>query len=183
MLPESLLPAYRAAFRYAVIPWLVVLGVVAIRPRPDNAKTVLMVPGTRAAAAVVIGPGKRAYSVHINGASGFASMVRPNSRADVLVTMTRGDGRRIAKIFMANVRVVATGWTVQRATDGSPIRSQVATLELSPEEVGRLAIAANQGTISLAMRGNGDWDPISTEGAMTSEIVVKEVPQLPTRPR
>ena len=183
MLPESLLAAYRAAFRYAVIPWLAVLGVVATRARTDNANTVGDGAGHARRGCNCDPARKRAYAVPINAVSGIASTVWPNSRADVLVTLTRGDGRRIAKIFMSNVRVLKIGWTDQRAPDGTPIRSHVATLELTPNAVERLAIAANQGTISLALRGHGDWDQIRTEGAVTSEIVAKELRQLPPRPR
>ena len=103
---------------------------------------------------VWITPGKRAYTLRVNDA-GIPPMIRPNSRVDILVTV-HGLGKAkqsVAKIFMTDVRVLAITPTVQRGADGSPIASHVATLELTPEEIEHLAIAANQGSLSFALRG------------------------------
>ena len=239
MLPESLLPAYRAAFRYAVIPWLAMLGVlvsytpadgpnrrvaaapvvVAAKEIPeggliDRASLVVamwpvpaipagsyssidavlnrvarisvlkgepLVPGrlapegTSAGLEVEITPGKRAYSIRINDASGIAGMIQPNSKVDILVTITVGGDptRRMATIFMSNKRILAIGANVQRGADGRPINTHVATLELTPSEVEQLAIAANQGSISLVLRGYGDPDSVITHGVTAPDIATQ----------
>lgn len=129
--------------------------------------------GTAPGLEVKITPGKRAYSIRINDVSGIAGMIMPNSRVDILVTMNGGGElkQRMAKIFMSNMRVLAIGANVQRGPDGRPINSHVATLELTPEEVEKLAIAANQGSISLALRGYADPDSITTNGATAADVV------------
>src|SRR5688500_3121128 len=114
-----------------------------------------------------ITPGKRAYSIRFNDVAGIAGMIFPNSRVDILVTIDAAvDGRmqRMVKIFMSNMRVLAIGAQVGREADGRPINLPVATLEFTPEEVERIAIAASQGTLSLALRGYGNSTPAATRG-------------------
>jgi pilus assembly protein CpaB len=108
--------------------------------------------GTGAGLDLRITPGKRAYSVRINDVAGTARMIQPDSRVDVLLAVSDpGDpSQRMGKIFMTNLRVLAIGAHVQRGPDGHPVNSHVATLELTPEEIERLAVAANHGTLSLA---------------------------------
>jgi Flp pilus assembly protein CpaB len=59
---------------------------------------------------------------------------------------------------MSNVRLLAFGAQVQRGAGGRPINFHVATLELSPDGIEEIAVAANGGTLSLASRGYGDPD-------------------------
>ena len=114
---------------------------------------------------VRITPGKRAYSIRVGDVTGIAGMIVPNSRVDILVIVDRPGAerkQRMTKIFMTNMRVLAFGAQVQRGADGRLMSSHVATLEVSPEEAERLAIASSQGSLSLALRGYGDGDSIVT---------------------
>ena len=142
--------------------------------------------GTSAGLEVKITPGKRAYSIRINDVSGIAGMIMPNSRVDILVTLNQAGElkQRMAKIFMSNMRILAIGPNVQRGADGRPINSHVATLELTPEEVEKLAIAANQGSLSLALRGYGDPDSITTNGATAADVanMLRESPEYKAPP-
>jgi pilus assembly protein CpaB len=57
---------------------------------------------------------------------------------------------------MENMRVLAFGAITSRSTDGRIENIPVATLEVTPEEGERLAMATRQGQIHLLLRGNGD---------------------------
>jgi pilus assembly protein CpaB len=142
--------------------------------------------GTSAGLEVKITPGKRAYSIRINDVSGIAGMIMPNSRVDILVMLNQAGElkQRMAKIFMSNMRILAIGPNVQRGSDGRPINSHVATLELTPEEVEKLAAAANNGSISLALRGYGDPDSITTNGATAADVVtmLRDAPEYKAPP-
>jgi pilus assembly protein CpaB len=120
--------------------------------------------GTEAGLQVKITPGKRAYGIRINDVSSLAAMIRPNSRVDIMVVIDDPEqpGKRVAKLFMSNMRVLAIGPTTQRGADGRPINAAVATIEATPEETERLAIAAAQGQIQLVLRGYGDPGSVST---------------------
>ena len=150
--------------------------------------------GTGAGLEVKITPGKRAMGVRINDVSGMSGMIQPNARVDILLVMNPGEGNqqeRTAKLFMSNMRILAMGAVVQRGDDGRPIQTTVATLEVTPDESERLAVAASQGTIQLVLRGYGDPDSIDTKGASTKDVVAMlrdykapaSVPSAPSRPR
>lgn len=134
-------------------------------------------PGTGPGLEVKISPGKRAMALKINDVAGISGLIQPNSRVDVLVTIrdaiTKSD-QQVAKLFMENMRVLSVGTQVQRGEDGRPISATTATLEVTPEEAEQLAIAANQGSIQLVLRGYGDPDSVITAGA-TSVDVLKQL--------
>lgn len=138
--------------------------------------------GTGPGLEVKITPGKRAMALRINDVAGISGLIQPNSRVDVMVVMTRPgeakDRQQVAKLFMENMRVLSVGTEVQRGADGKPISAATATLEVTPDEAERLAIAASQGSIQLVLRGYGDPDSIRTDGARPSDVLT----QLQDRP-
>jgi pilus assembly protein CpaB len=130
--------------------------------------------GTGAGLVVKITPGKRAYGIRVNDVSSLAGMIMPNSRVDIMVVISdpRQEGKQVAKLFMSNMRVLAIGPTTQPGADGRPINAAVATIEVTPDEAEKLAIATTQGQIQLVLRGYGDPDSIKTQGANASDLVV-----------
>lgn len=111
-------------------------------------------------------------AVRINDVAGISGLIQPNSRVDVLVTMRDNSSRgQVAKLFMENMRVLSVGTQVQRGLDGLPVDGKIATLEVTPEEAERLAVAMGQGSIQLVLRGYGDPDSINTDGASSSEVL------------
>lgn len=167
--------------RVAKVPIYTGEAVVPGRLTPD---------GTGPGLEVKIAPGMRAMAIKINDVAGIAGLVQPNSRVDVLVTLRAGQDRaqQIAKLFMENMRVLSMGTTVERGDDGKPIHATTATLEVKPEEAERLAIAANQGSIQLVLRGYADRDSIKTTGATSADVLTqlrsaRGVVEPPPKPR
>jgi pilus assembly protein CpaB len=111
--------------------------------------------GTGAGLEIKIAPGKRAMAIRINDVAGIAGMIQPNSRVDILVTLSDevSQGRQVAKLFMENMRVLSVGTQAERGEDGKPIAAATATLEVTPDEAERLAVASNAGSIQLVLRG------------------------------
>jgi pilus assembly protein CpaB len=128
--------------------------------------------GTGPGLEVKITPGKRAFAFRINDVSGIAGLIQPNSRVDILVVINSGAEKgNVAKLFMENMRVLAIGSVSQRTEDGRQINAAVCTVEVTPEEGEKLAIATSQGQIQLLLRGYGDPDSAKTAGATTAQIV------------
>ena len=129
--------------------------------------------GTAPGLEVKITPGKRAMAVKINDVVGLAGMIHPDSRVDVLVTLKEDNkqDKQHAKLFMGNMRVLSVGTEVERTDDGKPINATTAALEVSPDEAERLAVAVNQGTIQLVLRGYGDPDSVNTAGATSTDVL------------
>jgi pilus assembly protein CpaB len=122
--------------------------------------------GTAAGHEVKITPGKRAFGIRVGGGSDIADIIQPNSRVDVMVIIEPGQPNRIAKLFMQNMRVLAIGTVAQRGVDGRVTDAVVATLEVTPEEAERLAIATTEGEIRLVVRG---YDNSETGESLTSQ--------------
>ncbi|MEJ7810130.1 MAG: Flp pilus assembly protein CpaB [Gemmatimonadaceae bacterium] len=132
--------------------------------------------GTGPGLEVKITPGKRAMAVRINDVAGISGLIQPNARVDVLVTLREEGGSRdqqVAKLFMENMRVLSVGDKVQRGDDGESSDAKTATLEVTPDEAERLAVAVNQGSIALVLRGYGDPDSINTRGATSSDVLTQ----------
>jgi pilus assembly protein CpaB len=128
--------------------------------------------GTGPGIEVKITPGKRAMGLRINDVAGVSGLIQPNSRVDVLVNInSAAQGRQVSKLFMENMRVLSVGTQVERDADGKAISATTAALEVTPEEAERLAVAVNQGSIQLVLRGYGDPDSVRTRGASSSDVL------------
>ncbi|EPR44149.1 Flp pilus assembly protein CpaB [Desulfovibrio sp. X2] len=121
----------------------------------------------------LIDPGHRAVSVMGNKVMGLAGFVRPGNRVDVLVTMDN-DGKKghgaehphpFSKIVLENILVLATGEKLDAGEDGKAAPVDVYTLEVTPEESERLALAASKGMLNFALRSTLDDSKVLTSGA------------------
>ena len=112
--------------------------------------------------------------MRINDVAGVSGLIQPNSRVDVLVNISKeaSDGRQVAKLFMENMRVLSVGTRggARRRRQGRS-SATTAALEVTPEEAERLAVAVNQGSIQLVLRGYGDPDSVRTSGANSADVL------------
>jgi len=132
--------------------------------------------GTGPGLEVKITPGMRAMAVKINDVAGLSGLIQPNNRVDVLVTLkanAQQNTKDEAKLFMSNMRVLSVGTQVERGDDGKPIQATTATLEVTPQQAEQLAVAMNEGTIQLVLRGFGDPDSIRTPGATATDVLAQ----------
>ena len=157
-------------------------SVVGRVTRIDVFKGEVIVPGrlapngTGPGLQVKITPGKRAIAVRIDDVAGISGMIQPNSRVDVMVTIRDNEktgGQQVSKLFMSNMRVLSVGTISQVSSDNRPISAPTATLEVTPVEAERLAIAQGEGRIQLVLRGYGDPDSIKTEGAKSADVLAQ----------
>lgn len=137
-------------------------------------------PGTGPGLQVKITPGKRAMAVKIDDVVGVSGLIQPDSRVDVLVTLRdpNADGEQVSKLFMSNMRVLSVGTVDRSGPDNRPIVATSATLEVTPIEAERLAVAMRDGSIQLVLRGYGDPDSVSTKGARSEDVL-----QRPPKPK
>jgi pilus assembly protein CpaB len=133
----------------------------------------------------VIPAGKRALAVRVNEVIGVAGFTVPGTHVDVVATMTPGSDS-VARVIVSNVLVLAAGtkYDQDQARTGEPVRTTVVTLLVSPEEAERLALAANEGKIALALRNPLDTGSDTTPGArMTTLLGTTPPPAAPSAPR
>ncbi len=129
--------------------------------------------GTGGGIEVKITPGKRAMAIRIDEVAGLTGLIQPNARVDILVNTTdaAAGGKRVAKLFMENMRVLSVGTQIIRNENGRAFRAASATLEVTPEEAERLAIAVGMGSIQLILRGYADPDSVRTRGATSTDVL------------
>jgi pilus assembly protein CpaB len=117
--------------------------------------------------AAVVQPSKRAMAVKVDKVVGVSGFIFPGNRVDVLVTLQeRGQQQNaITKIVLANLLVLATGTEVEKTSkQEKPAAVDVITLEVTPEEGEKLALAATEGKLQLALRNFSDTAEVSTRG-------------------
>jgi pilus assembly protein CpaB len=129
------------------------------RLAPQNLKT--------GGVAAVISPKKRAVAVKVDKIIGVAGFIYPGNRVDVLVTMAKIKKEDpVTKIVLENVLVLAAGPDVQigkgKEEKAAPV--DVITLEVTPEESEKLALASTEGKLQLALRGFTDTEEVLTKG-------------------
>lgn len=164
-LKESLTPDYftdasKLEGRVAISPIKLKEPILESRLAPDSITT--------GGIAAVVKPGKRALSVKGDKIIGISGFIKPGNRVDVLVTLTDPrDDEEINKLVLQDILVLATGTEVARdgkgTKDTAPV--DVYTLEVTPEEGEKLALAATEGKLQFALRNATDGETVYTKGA------------------
>jgi pilus assembly protein CpaB len=119
--------------------------------------------------AAVISPKKRAMAVKVDKVVGVSGFINPGNRVDVLVSLSETRQGKfelpITKTVLENILVLAAGTELQ-ASDNREKAAQVdvITLEVTPEEGEKLAHAAAQGKLQLALRNAADTEEVLTKG-------------------
>lgn len=125
--------------------------------------------------AAVVAPNKRAMGVKVDKVVGISGFIHPGNKVDVLVSLPKSDkvSVPITKIVLENVSVLAVGVDVEQAADkkekAAPV--DVITLEVTPEEGERLALAAVEGKLQLALRNYSDAGDVKTAGTTISKLL------------
>jgi pilus assembly protein CpaB len=152
-----------------------VVGLQTVKPLAPNEmitreNTRKYIPGL----AGKVGKDVRAITVKVDEASGVAGFLTPGNRVDVLVVLDRGEFNKnpLSKTLFQNLKVLGTGQKKENipGEDKAQIVPTV-TLEVTPEQGEILALAMQQGRISLALRGQLLQEPPG-EDAGTSKPAV-----------
>ena len=133
-----------------------------------------------------IPPGMRAISVKVNEVVGVAGFVVPGTRVDVMVTLSkaRSDADSLTRVVISNVQVLTAGtrYDQEKAKEGTPIPSTVVTLLVTPEDGERVALAASEGQIMLALRNPLDTETTATSGVRTAGLFGAPAPVVKDKP-
>lgn len=119
-----------------------------------------------------VSPNQRAMTVKVDEASGVAGFLTIGNRVDVVVVVDKGAYNKdpIAKVLFQNLKVLGIGQKLENRPGDKPQIVPTVTLEVTPEQGERLALAAQEGRISLVVRGQGDQILVETLGAGTSAL-------------
>ncbi len=139
----------------------------------------LVKPGDRGFLAAALGPGMRAVTFPVSGASSVAGFVFPGDRIDLVLTQEvkgggEGDPLRVSETIMRNVRVLATDQRTdnQEGEDGKTVVTtfNTVTVEATPKIAEQVAVAQTIGSLSISLRSIAD-DRAELEEAIASGAV------------
>ena len=120
----------------------------------------------------VLKPGMRAIAVKGDKIIGISGFINPGNRVDVIVTVEEPKTKKIkSKIFLENTAVLATGTQIERNEKGEPMPVDVYTLEVTPVQAEKVALAASEGRLQFALRGVTDSEDLLTKGVTVPELL------------
>jgi len=130
--------------------------------------------GTPAGLAGIIQNERRALTVKVDEATGVAGFILPGNRVDVLVTLDKREFKDdpVTQVILQNLLVLGRGQDLEQAKAGDkPKIVPTITLEVTPEEAEKLALAAKEGNITLALRGWSEGPTVATAGVKASSLL------------
>lgn len=120
----------------------------------------LIKPGEGGVLASILPEGRRAISTKITEDTAVGRLILPNDHVDVyLIRRVRGRGgdEHTSEMLFSNVRVLAIGQRLETKEGQKGVDGNTATLELSPFQAEKLALAKSMGDITLALRSIADF--------------------------
>ncbi len=134
------------------------IALTALTAREPILPTKLSGPGARASVAAELAPGMRAYTIAVTDVTSVGGHALPGDRVDVVLmrNLATDQAKKMlrAELVIQNVRLLGMGLNADPTTT-KPASAATATLEVSVEDAQKLAIAADLGALSLALRGTG----------------------------
>lgn len=139
--------------------------------------------GERATISAQLTPGMRAFTLQIDTVSGVAGFLLPNDRVDIFLTRTGADGLT-ADLIMQNVKVIAVDQFSEQESNRARV-ARTATVEVTPDDAQKLALAQQLGRISLSLRQIDEMAtqpqarPIDINDVVNGERVGSDGPKRP----
>ena len=111
--------------------------------------------------AAVLRPGTRAISIGVDAVTGAGGLIWPGDQVDLILTQeleaaAEGQARRVAgETILTDLRVIAVDQKITQGrsdTEEERALARTVTLEVSPAQAERVAVAARLGSIALVVR-------------------------------
>ena len=155
------------------------VAVVNIAAREPITEARLAPEGTAAGLSAVIPEGYRAMTVKVDDAAGISGFIMPGTLVDVVVVIDprEGSGNQdpISKIVLQNIRVLANGQNIDKPKDEREANSvKAVTLQVTPEQAEKLALASSEGRLQLVMRNQIDQGDEQTPGVNKRSLLSGE---------
>lgn len=155
------------------------VAVTRISPREPVTEVRLAPVGSAAGLSSVIPDGYRAMTVKVDDVVGVSGFIQPGTLVDVVVTIVPPDTARVrekvSKIVLQNIKVLANGQNIDRPkNERDTERVKAVTLQVTPEQAEKLALASSEGRLQLVMRNTVDQGDEATPGANKSSLLAGE---------
>ncbi|HEX8748773.1 MAG TPA: Flp pilus assembly protein CpaB [Pyrinomonadaceae bacterium] len=143
-----------------------VQNIMAREPLTDSR---LAPEGSAAGLSAVIPEGYRAMTVKVDDVVGISGFIQPGTLVDVVVVINPEENTvekgPVSKIVLQNIKVLANGQNIDKPKDDREANSvKAVTLQVTPEQAEKLALASTEGKLQLVMRNSIDQDDEQTNG-------------------
>lgn len=149
----------------------------AIEPNEPILKSKVTGFGERATISAQLTPGMRAATIRIDSVSGVAGFLLPNDRVDVFLTR-KGSGGLSTNVILQNIKVIAVDQFSDQDSKLARV-ARTATVEVTPDDAQRLALAQQIGRISLSLRQIDEVTTTEEIAPVNIDDIVKEEAPLP----
>jgi pilus assembly protein CpaB len=145
------------------------VAIANIAAREPITESRLAPEGTAGGLSAVIPEGYRAMTVKVDDVVGISGFIMPGTLVDVVVVIDPADhaGMQdpISKIVLQNIKVLANGQNIDKPDNQREANSVKAiTLQVTPEQAEKLALASSEGKLQLVMRNSVDQGDEKTPG-------------------
>jgi len=154
--------------------------VTSISPRDPVTELKLAPVGAAGGLSSIIPEGYRAMTVAVNDVVGVSGFIMPGALVDIVVVITppKGSGNEemISKIVLQNIKVLANGQNIDRPQNARETERAIkaVTLQVTPEQAEKLALASTEGKLQLVMRNSIDQADEQTAGANKRSLLSGE---------
>jgi pilus assembly protein CpaB len=155
------------------------VAVVNIAAKEPITESRLAPEGTAAGLSAVIPEGYRAMTVKVDDAAGISGFITPGTLVDVVVVIDPREGAGnqdpVSKIVLQNIKVLANGQNIDKPKDEREAQSvKAVTLQVTPEQAEKLALASSEGRLQLVMRNQIDQGDEQTPGVNKRSLLSGE---------
>ncbi|MFL6230386.1 MAG: Flp pilus assembly protein CpaB [Pyrinomonadaceae bacterium] len=144
------------------------VAVVSIAAREPITDFKLAPEGSAGGLSSMIPEGYRAMTVKVDDVVGISGFIMPGALVDVVVVINPAENTQqdpISKIVLQNIKVLANGQNIDRPkSEREPESVKAVTLQVTPEQAEKLALASTEGKLQLVMRNGVDQGDEQTEG-------------------
>src|SRR5215217_6559306 len=145
--------------------------ITAISPKDPVTEVKLAPVGSLGGLSSVIPEGFRAMTVKVDDVVGVSGFIMPGTLVDVVVVIQPPKGtaneEMISKIVLQNIKVLASGQNIDKPKNDREVERAIkaVTLQVTPEQAEKLALASSEGKLQLVMRNSVDQADEQTSGA------------------
>jgi pilus assembly protein CpaB len=155
------------------------VAVIRIAPREPITESRLAPVGSAGGLQSVIPDGFRAMTVKVDDVVGVSGFIQPGTLVDIVVTIvppdTEKQRERVSKIVLQNIKVLASGQNIDKPKNEKETeRVKAVTLQVTPEQAEKLALASSEGRLQLVMRNSVDQSDEVTPGANKVSLLAGE---------
>jgi pilus assembly protein CpaB len=154
--------------------------ITSISPRDPVTELKLAPVGAAGGLSSMIPDGYRAMTVAVNDVVGVSGFIMPGTLVDIVVVITppKGSGNEemISKIVLQNIKVLANGQNIDKPQNARETERAIkaVTLQVTPEQAEKLALASTEGKLQLVMRNSVDQADEQTAGANKRSLLTGE---------